>query len=76
VIRIAISVEAFEAICATLPLGSVSYENEVTERGEHYVWLASNVISRLKALRGPGQSYSDVIIGLAKETTPTKRAER
>jgi hypothetical protein len=58
------------------PLGSVGYENKTTERGERYVWLASNVISRLKALRGPGESYSDVIIRLAKETTPTKRAER
>jgi hypothetical protein len=75
-IRIAITKTAFAAITATLPLGSVGYENKTTERGERYVWLASNVISRLKALRGPGESYSDVIIRLAKETTPAKRAER
>ena len=31
-VRIAISVEAFEAIARTLPLGSVGYENEVKER--------------------------------------------
>jgi hypothetical protein len=31
-IRIAISQTAFDAICATLPLGSVGYENEVNER--------------------------------------------
>jgi hypothetical protein len=31
-IRIAISEAAFEAICGTLPLGSVSYENETNER--------------------------------------------
>jgi hypothetical protein len=37
VIRIAISVEAFEAIAATLPLGSVGYENEINERGERLV---------------------------------------
>jgi hypothetical protein len=37
--RIAITVEAFEAICATLPLGSVSYENETNEKGKRYVWL-------------------------------------
>jgi hypothetical protein len=34
VIKIAISEAAFEAIAATLPLGSVGYENEVNERGE------------------------------------------
>ena len=32
-IRIAISVEAFEAIARTLPLGSVGYEAEANERG-------------------------------------------
>jgi hypothetical protein len=30
---------AFEVIAATLPLGSVGYENEANERGERYVWL-------------------------------------
>jgi hypothetical protein len=29
VIRIAINVEAFEAIASTLPLGSVGYQNEI-----------------------------------------------
>jgi hypothetical protein len=33
-VRIAISVEAFEAIARTLPLSSVGYENEANERGE------------------------------------------
>ena len=40
-IRIAITEAAFEAIAATLPLGSVNYENHVNERGERYVWLAA-----------------------------------
>ena len=48
-IRIAITAAAFEAIAATLPLGSVSYENETNERGERYVWLPPNVVDRLKA---------------------------
>jgi hypothetical protein len=38
-IKIAISVEAFEAIARTLPLGSVGYEAGTSERGERYVWL-------------------------------------
>jgi hypothetical protein len=34
VIRIAISPAAFDAICATLPLGSVGYENAVDANGD------------------------------------------
>ena len=30
--------------CATLPLGSVGYENETNERGERTVWLEPNVV--------------------------------
>jgi hypothetical protein len=63
-IRIAISPEAFEAIAATMPLGSVSYENHVNERGERYVWLPPNVVDRLKAQRRPGEGYSHVILRL------------
>jgi hypothetical protein len=36
-IRIAISVEAFEAIAKTLPVGSVGYEAEANERGERLI---------------------------------------
>jgi hypothetical protein len=63
-IRIAITQAAFEAIAATLPLGSVSYDNAVNERGEHYVWLPPNVVERLRAQRRPGE-YSDVILRVA-----------
>jgi hypothetical protein len=49
---------------ATLP-GSVSFENKINGRGERYVWLEPRVVDRLRALRGPGESYSDVILRLA-----------
>jgi hypothetical protein len=65
-IRIAIAAEAFEAIAATLPLGSVCYENATNERGERPIWLEPNMVARLRAMRGPGESYSDVILRLAK----------
>jgi hypothetical protein len=76
VIRIAITQAAFDAICATLPLGSVGYENETNERGERLIWLDHTVVSRLKAMRGPGESFSDVILRIARETTPTERTKR
>ena len=36
-IEIGISVEAFEAVARTLPLGSVGYEAEANERGERLI---------------------------------------
>jgi hypothetical protein len=57
-IKIAISVAAFEAIARTLPLGSVGYESNANERGERLVWLESAMVNRLSALRGPGESLS------------------
>jgi hypothetical protein len=65
-IRIAISVEAFGAVTGTLPLGSVSFENETNEQGQRLIWLDRAMVDRLRAMRGPGESYSDVIIRLAK----------
>jgi hypothetical protein len=49
----------------TLPLGSVGYENAANEKGERLIGLDSGVIDRLRAMRGPGESYSDVILRLA-----------
>jgi hypothetical protein len=65
-IKIAITQAAFEAIARTLPLGSVSYENKANERGERLIWLDSFVVDRLRFLRGPGESYSDVILRLVE----------
>jgi hypothetical protein len=65
-IKIAITQAAFDAICATLPLGSVNYENETNERSERLVWLDHGVVNRLRAMRGPGESFSDVVIRLVE----------
>jgi hypothetical protein len=46
-IRIAITVEAFEAIARTLPLGSVGYENEANEKGERQTWLEAGMVDLL-----------------------------
>jgi hypothetical protein len=64
-IRIAITEAAFAAIAATLPLGTVSFENKTNERGERLVWLEPRMVDKLRAMRGPGESYSDVILRLA-----------
>jgi hypothetical protein len=59
-IRIAISQAAFEAIAATLPFCSTSFENKTNERGERLIWLDHAVVARLRAMRGPGESYSEL----------------
>jgi hypothetical protein len=58
-IRIAISQAAFEAIARTLPL---NFENATDEHGRRLIWLDPTVVNRLRAMRGPGESYSDVIL--------------
>jgi hypothetical protein len=49
-----------------MPFGSVNFEAGVDDKGERYVWLPRAVIDRLRPLRGPGESFSDVILALTK----------
>jgi hypothetical protein len=67
VIRITITQEAFEAIAAAMPLGTVSYEADHTGKAEVHIWLEPHVLNKLRILRGPGEEYSDVIVKLAAE---------
>ena len=67
-IRIAITEAAFEAIAAMLPRGSVGYDNETNTNGDRLIWLDRAMIDRLRSVRGPGESYSDVILRLAAES--------
>ena len=55
-VRIVITQAAYEAICATLRLGSVGYENKSNERGEKLIWLDRAPVDRLRSLGGPGES--------------------
>ena len=48
-IRIAITVEAFEAIVAALPFGTVAYELEPNANGERLIWLEEVWINKLDA---------------------------
>ena len=45
-VRIAISIEAFEATARTPPIGSVGYEAEPNERGERLIWLEAAMVDR------------------------------
>jgi predicted CopG family antitoxin len=45
----------------------VGCENAVNEQGERLIWLDDAVVARLKAMRGQGESYSDVILRIVAE---------
>jgi hypothetical protein len=64
VIKIAITVQTFDALASTLPLGSVAYAKNLYAKGECHVWLAPTVVNRLTAMRKRGKSYSDAILRL------------
>jgi hypothetical protein len=49
-------------------LGSVGYENKTNERGERLIWLDRSMVDRLRAMRGPSESYSGVILRLASKS--------
>jgi hypothetical protein len=49
-----------------MPLGSVGYENATNERGERLIWLEPSMVDRLRSLRGPGESYSEVILRMVE----------
>jgi hypothetical protein len=62
-IRIDITAAAFEAIVATMPLGSAGYEAECTASGEVRIWLAADVVNKLRALRGRARATATSFCG-------------
>jgi hypothetical protein len=48
-------------------LSFIGYENATNEKGERLIWLEPSMVDRLRAMRGPGERWSDVILRLAEE---------
>jgi hypothetical protein len=62
-VSILITAAAHEAIRSLFPdTTAVSADGAMVK-----IWLDRDVLSRLRSLRGSGESYSDVILRLAKE---------
>jgi len=66
-IRISITVEAYEAVAATLPMGTVAAEPQLNAKGERLIWVEEVWCDRLNAMRKPGENYSDVILRLVEQ---------
>ena len=62
----------------------MAYEPELNAKGQRLIWLDRAVVDRLRLLRGPGESFSDVILRIAsvgrafvlKPPTPRPRPGR
>ena len=65
-ISISITAEAYAAIKATLPETADSWPAHHSERVR--IWPDRPFVDRLRAMRGPGESYSDVILRLAERS--------
>jgi hypothetical protein len=63
-IRIAITEAALVAIGEILPEGIVLQIDR--RRGQCFIHLEDAIVDRLGAMRGPGESYSDVILRLVE----------
>jgi hypothetical protein len=49
----------------SLAINRAAFENASNEKGEPLIWLPPDALAKLKALRGPGETFSDVILALA-----------
>ena len=65
-IGITITAEAYAAIKATLPADTQTWPHRPADQGDVIIWLDQATVDRLAAMRGPGESYSDAIIRIAR----------
>jgi hypothetical protein len=72
-IRISITEAAFDAVAETLPFGSTMYEAQPSADGGRFIWLEKFALSKLDALRHPGEGYSEVIVRIADEASRVGR---
>jgi hypothetical protein len=66
-VTISITAQAFEAIRATLPAISTA-DTRPDGMGGFHITLPRDVLDMLKLIREPGESYSDVLVRIARET--------
>ena len=62
-IGLTLSGKAYATIAAKLQAGSVAGQEIAPDR-EYLVWVPRAVVNRLRALRGPGETFSSVILRL------------
>jgi hypothetical protein len=60
-IRVALTDVAYDAIASTLPKGAARWPMQ-RDRGLCFIQVEVAVVDRMRAMRGPGESHSQVIL--------------
>jgi hypothetical protein len=68
-IRVALTDEAYDAIASTLPKGAARWPMQ-RDGDQCFIQVEAAVVDSMRAMRRPGESYSEVILRLAGETRP------
>jgi hypothetical protein len=67
-IRVALTDAAYDAIASTLPKGAARWPMQ-RDRGQCFIQVEAAVIDRMRAMRKPGESYSEIILWLVELKT-------
>ena len=67
-IRVALTDAAYDAIASTLPKGAARWPMQ-RDRGQCFIQVEAAVVDRMRAMRRPGESYSEVILRLVELKT-------
>ena len=75
-IGITVTAEAYVAIKATLPADTKTWPTSPGHQGDVIICLDQATVDRLDAMRGPGESYSDVILRLGDDSAGNQADRR
>ena len=67
-ICVALTDAAYDAIASTLPKGAARWPMQ-RDRGQCFIQVEAAVIDRMRAMRRPGESYSEIILRLVELKT-------
>jgi hypothetical protein len=67
-IRVALTDAAYDVIASTLPRGAARWPMQ-RDRDQCFIQVEAAVIDRMRAMRRPGESYSEVILRLIELET-------
>jgi hypothetical protein len=71
-IRVALTDAAYDAIALALPKGAARWPMQ-RDRGQCFIQVEAAVVDRMRAIRRPGENYSQVILRLVElETSDLK----
>jgi hypothetical protein len=67
-IRVALTDAAYDVIASTLPKGAARWPMQ-RDRGQCFIQVEAAAVDRMRAMRRPGESYSQVILRLVELET-------